>query len=151
MDEFKFIKAESGQNRTHCVCPEVPVNRNRRFPDGIRRKCHSGCYIYVKNLGTFFDTTLSMEKQCNSISRSCYMHIRKIGCIRPFILEDACKILINSLVTSRLDYGNAFLYGINKTFIQKLQRVQNTAARIITNEWIIADLSWRTYQTILSI
>ena len=87
---------------------------------------------YVKNLGTFFDKTLSMEKQCNSISRSCYMHVRNIGCIRPYISEDACKILVNSLVTSRLDYGNALLYGINKAFIKKLQRVQNTAARLVT-------------------
>jgi hypothetical protein len=65
---------------------------------------------YVKNLGAYFDRTLSMEKQCNAIARSCYFHIRNIGCIRPFISEDACKML----VTSRLDYGNALLYGIAK-------------------------------------
>lgn len=86
----------------------------------------------VKNLGMYLDKSLTMEKQCSSVARSCYMHLRRIGSIRPFITEDACKILVNSLVTSRLDYGNALLYGINKQLTNKLQRIQNTAARIIT-------------------
>jgi hypothetical protein len=29
---------------------------------------------------------------------------------RPFISEYACRMLVNVLVTSRLDYGNALLY-----------------------------------------
>nr|XP_022297089.1 uncharacterized protein LOC111106637 isoform X5 [Crassostrea virginica] len=86
----------------------------------------------VKNLGMYLDKSLTMEKQCSSVARSCYMHLRRIGSIRPFITEDACKILVNSLVTSRLDYGNALLYGINKQLTNKLQRIQNTTARIIT-------------------
>ena len=86
----------------------------------------------MKNLGMYLDKSLTMEKQCSSVARSCYMHLRRIGSIRPFITEDACKILVNSLVTSRLDYGNALLYGINKQLTNKLQRIQNTAARIIT-------------------
>lgn len=87
---------------------------------------------YVKNLGAYFDQTLCMERQCNAVSRTCYFHIRNIGCIRPFISEDACKMLVNALVTSRLDYGNALLFGIHKHLTDKLQRVQNTAARMIS-------------------
>ena len=93
---------------------------------------HYTRYTDVKNLGVYFDRTLSMEKQCNAIARSCYFHIRNIGCIRPFISEDACNMLLNALVTSRLDYGNALLYGIAKNLTDKLQRVHNTAARLIT-------------------
>jgi hypothetical protein len=54
-----------------------------------------------------------IEISCNAIARSCYFHIRNIGCIRPFISEDACKVLVNALVTSRLDYGNALLVNLN--------------------------------------
>ena len=39
---------------------------------------------------------------------------------------------MNSLVTSRLDYGNALLSGASNGTISRLQRVQNTAARLIT-------------------
>ena len=37
-------------------------------------------------------------------------------------------------VTSKLDYGNAVLFGINGRLLQKLQRVQNSAARVITQQ-----------------
>ena len=35
-------------------------------------------------------------------------------------------------MTSRLDYGNALLYGLLQTALQRLQKVQNCAARLIT-------------------
>ena len=60
--------------------------------------------------------------------------IRNIGRIRSLITDDACKTLVCSLVTTRLDYGNALLYGTNSCVMNKLQRVQNTAARLITRK-----------------
>ncbi|CAC5394124.1 unnamed protein product [Mytilus coruscus] len=48
--------------------------------------------------------------------------------------ENACKTLVCSLVTSRLDYGNALLHNVNSSTIARLQRVQNTAARLITRK-----------------
>ncbi|CAC5406528.1 unnamed protein product [Mytilus coruscus] len=43
----------------------------------------------VKNLGVYFDRTLSMEKQVNAVTKSCYFQIRNIGRIRQYITEDA--------------------------------------------------------------
>ena len=43
---------------------------------------------------------------------------------------DAEKTIVYSLVLSRLDYCNSILSGSTKCLIQKLRRVQNTAARI---------------------
>ena len=103
----------------------------------------------VKNLGVFFDKNLSMESQINSICKSFYFQIRNIGKIRRFISDVACKTLIHSLVISKLDYCNALLYGLPDKRIDRLQRVQNCAARVISrtrrNEHIspvLIDLHW---------
>ena len=39
-------------------------------------------------------------------------------------------MLVNALVISRLDYSNCLLHGIPKNQRDKLQRIQNTAARL---------------------
>ena len=72
-----------------------------------------------------------MDHQASAITKSCFHQIRNIGRIRSLITDDACKTLVCSLVTSRLDYGNALLYGTNNSVQNKLQRIQNTAARLI--------------------
>ena len=86
----------------------------------------------VKNLGIYLDKHLTMKKQIDSVVKSCNYHIRSIGNIRKFISDDVCKILVHSLVTSRLDYGNALLSGLPQALIGRLQRVQNCAARLVT-------------------
>ncbi len=42
------------------------------------------------------------------------------------------EILINAFMTSRLDYCNALLVGCSERLINKLQMVQNAAARVLT-------------------
>lgn len=103
----------------------------------------------VKNLGVYFDHHLTMEKQVSSLLKSCYYNIYNIGRIRRTITTQACKTLVNSLVTSRLDYCNCLLYGLNKSELNRLQKVQNTAARLVTKtgKWdhitpILAELHW---------
>jgi len=86
----------------------------------------------VRNLGAFFDSRMNMESHINAVCRSCYAQLRQIGQIRQYITSDATKSLVNSLVTSRLDYCNSLLYGVPKTTLNKLHTVQNTVARIIS-------------------
>jgi len=86
----------------------------------------------VKNLGVIMDRSLSMDTHITNVSRTCYMHLRNIGRIRRSLTLDACKTLVHGLVTSRLDYCNGVLYGLPAKSLSRLQRIQNTAARIIT-------------------
>ena len=83
----------------------------------------------MRNIGVYLDSSLTMDKQVNAVSRACYYQIRNIGYIRQFITIDTCKTLVNSLITSRLNYDNALLYGIPKLLTARLQGVQNSAAR----------------------
>ena len=86
----------------------------------------------VRNLGVMFDSNMTMEQQVNAVCRSSYGQLRKIGRIRRYLSSGATKSLVNGLVTSHMDYCNALLHVLPNALIDKLQRVQNTAARIIT-------------------
>ena len=55
----------------------------------------------------------------------------KIARIRKYLSNDTCSCIIQGLVTSKLDYANCLLYGVNKVFLHRLQIVQNSAARVI--------------------
>ena len=61
----------------------------------------------------------------------CYYHLKNVASIRSCVTEQAAIRLVHSLVVSRLDYGNALLFGIPDVLIGKLQRVQNYAARLV--------------------
>ena len=61
--------------------------------------------------------------------------------------------MVNAYVTSRLDYCSSLLYGVNKTLIAKLQRVQNMAACVISRASkydhitsILYDLHWLPFE-----
>ena len=85
-----------------------------------------------KSLGVMFDKHMSMDAQINAVCRSTLFHIRNISAIRQLIPQSAAAALVHSLVTSRLDYCNSLLYGLPSYKLQKLQRVQNIAARVVT-------------------
>ena len=84
----------------------------------------------VRNIGVIFDSTLSMHDHVSTVCKTCYYHLRRIASIRRYITKDACQSLVQSMVMSRLDYANALLYGLPKNEINRLQRIQNMAARV---------------------
>ena len=86
----------------------------------------------VRNLGAQFDNQLSMDCNVASICKSSFYNLHRISQIRNFLSVDTTEILVNALITSRLDYCNSLLYGISGVLLSKLQRVQNAAARLIS-------------------
>ena len=50
--------------------------------------------------------------------------------IRKFLTVQSTKTLIHTFVSSHLDYCNALLFGLPKYQLDRLQKVQNTAARM---------------------
>ena len=75
---------------------------------------------------------MSMGEQVTSICKTTHYHLRNIGRIRKSISFEACEKLIHALVTSRLDCGNALLYGLPEYQMCRLQRMFHIAARILT-------------------
>ena len=72
------------------------------------------------------------DNRASSVCCGTYFHLKKIGSIRRFLTSEATEQLIHALVSSRLDYCNSLLSGIPDYKCDKLQRIQNTAARIVT-------------------
>ena len=87
----------------------------------------------ARNLGFIFDSDMSFSDQIKSVSKSCHFHIRDIRRIRHLLPLSAATALANSLVSSKLDYCNSLYSGISQANLNKLQRIQNSLARVITN------------------
>ena len=87
---------------------------------------------FAFNLGFIVDDSLSLEEHVNSISKSCYYHIRRIAKIQKNMSEDSTAALVHAFITCRLDNCNALLYGLPNYLIQRLQAVQNCAARLVS-------------------
>jgi len=86
----------------------------------------------VKILGATLDSNLTMEPHTKALSSSCFYHIRSFKQIR-LSLDDGMAISVASaLVSSRLDQVNSILYGAASKHINRLQRVQNALARVVT-------------------
>jgi hypothetical protein len=120
-DKFEFIIFHPRTQKVEAQNFEISIDDASFLP--------SSC---VKNLGVFQDETLTMVKHVSSVTRSCYYQIRCIGRIRKYITEDVCRSLVQSSVTSRLDYCNVLLHMLPKSLLNRLQLVQNTCARLVT-------------------
>ena len=85
----------------------------------------------VRNLGFYLDETLSKDANVRYLCRISFVPLRTIGKIRSFLSTDAANKLAVSLILSMLDYCNSLLIDINDNKLNKLQRMQNHAARLV--------------------
>ena len=85
----------------------------------------------LSSLGLTIDNTLSMHAYVLTICKLAYFELRRISSIRHLLSSSATKTLVCSFVLSRLDYCNSVLAGSPQYLMDKLQRVQNNAARLV--------------------
>ena len=86
----------------------------------------------VRNIGCILDEKLLLDDHILSVCKSCFFHIHNIWKIRKYLSRSACETFVHAFVSSKLDFCNSLLYGLPKSSLQKLQHVQNAAARLIT-------------------
>ena len=85
----------------------------------------------VKILGAHLDSTLDMDKQISASCKAAWFHLYKISKIRKYLTQDQTQSVIHAYVTCRLDQHNGLLIGLPKKSTNRLQSVQNAAARLI--------------------
>ena len=104
-----------------------PITMNKIKIDSIDISTASS----VRNLGAIFDSTLSSEAFVNSICKSAWFNLFNISRSRRSLTTDAAKILIQAYVMSKIDYCSSLLYGIPDKLLNRIQRIQNYAARVV--------------------
>ena len=86
----------------------------------------------VRDLGVILDKELNLRQHVNDTCKKAISAIRSISRIRKYMSQSNLKRIVNAFVISRIDYCNSILYGLPTVEHEKLQRVQNIAARLIT-------------------
>ena len=86
----------------------------------------------VRDLGIILDKKLRLIYHINETCRKETNAIRSIGRIRKYLTNGNLKLLFNALVILRLNYCKSILYSLPKQELDRLQRIQNTAAGLIT-------------------
>jgi hypothetical protein len=129
------------------------AGRRREQADDLETISISGATIQpssaIKSLGVTLDQQLTFDQHVNSVCKACYFHIRALCHVRPSLPDEVAKTVACSIVSSRLDYCNSLLEGISESNFKKLQRVQNTLARVVLRRGkydhissALADLHW---------
>ena len=85
----------------------------------------------ARNLGFIITEDMNLDAHITQTCRTAYSAIRQISTIRHYLSVSATKTLVCAFVLSRLDYCNSLLSGCPQYIIKKLDKVQNSAARLI--------------------
>ena len=73
-----------------------------------------------------------MSDHVTAVCRSAYYQLRQLRTIARSLSDDAAKTLVQAFISCRLDYCSALLCGISDGLVQRMQSVQNAAARLVT-------------------
>ena len=84
-----------------------------------------------RNLGITISSNTTMYKHVTNICISAYAKLRRINSIRHLLTVNATQTLLSAFVLSKLDYCDSLLCGSPQFTLDKLQRAQNSAARLV--------------------
>ena len=88
---------------------------------------------HIHNLGFFMDNTPKNQVHINTLTCSTFNQMLHIKRIHSKLDQDTTKTIIQALVMSKLDYCNSLLLGSADYQLNKIQRIQNMACRIVCN------------------
>ena len=85
------------------------------------------CYMLLGSIGKMGGSYSHIKHLC----KTTFYHLRNISKLCPTLTLSDAEKLVHAFISSRLDYCNSLFYGITGKNIQKLQYIQNSAARIL--------------------
>ncbi len=85
----------------------------------------------MKNLGVVLDSALKLDRQVNQVVKSSFYQLRTLV-KKSFLSFTYFERVIHAFITTRLNYCNSLYLGISQSSLNRLQMVQNAAARVLT-------------------
>ena len=108
----------------------------------------------VKSLGVFIDENLTWQTHIDKLSKKIASGIGAIKRIRPFVPPDTLLYIYSALIQPHFDYCNLVWGNCGKTLSDRLQKLQNRAARLLTSssydadaKGLIRQLGWKDLRT----
>ena len=89
----------------------------------------------ARDLGVIIDSRLIMADHVAAVCRSCYYQLRQLRSVARSLSAEAVKEVVHAFISSRLDYCNSLVTGVNDGLlrpVRRLQSVQNAAALLVT-------------------
>ena len=87
----------------------------------------------IKYLGTYLDNGLSFKHHISTKYRVTMWNLQCLKPLQPSLTVQACITLVLGLVMSHLDYVHSAFISLPASDINKMQRVQNAAAKFVLN------------------
>ena len=132
MNEY-FLRLNPSKTKILVVAPP-----NIQLDTNIRSIfLNSKCIRFVqsaRNLGVLLDDELSFISHINNLVKASFSVIKKTSQVKGYLTEQQLKQIVSSDVFMRLDYCNSLFYGLQNELIQRMQKVQNCAARLVSKK-----------------
>ena len=108
----------------------------------------------LSTLGVFIDENLRWQTHIDKISKKVASGIEAMKRIGPFVPPHTLHYIYNALIQSHFDYCNLVWGNCGKTLFDRLQKLQNRAARVLTfssydvnANRLIRQLDWKDLST----
>jgi hypothetical protein len=128
-----FLKLNAGKSNLLIFSPQNL--RDKLYID----KVYLGSNVFIPmsleamNLGFKLDSQLTCSPHINMLLTQSYKLLSNVGKIRKYLTIDDIKCLVNAIIVSKIDNCNSLLFGLPDYEISRLQRLQNSCARLIYN------------------
>ena len=137
--DFGELAESAAEYHTAIYSPPSGFNYRTFLPAPVKVGMCSGSPVYE----TVTSTCERSKVWLRCVGKSSYfivclvllsLSIWALRHIRRVLPQDVAKTLASSIVSSRLDYCNAVLYGTPNSTTSKLQKVQNCLARVVLQQ-----------------
>lgn len=123
-----YLQLNIKKTETLIIAPEQKIPQIKQYLCSL----DSSVQLSLRNLGVLFDQSLSLDGHSRQLVRNCFYHLRNISKLRKILPKATMEMIIHTFISSRLDYCNSLFTCFNNVSLNRLQLVQNAAARLLT-------------------